>query len=88
MSLLPANAMHSCSHLPNRLLVFKSLKNLYCLLYLNEHLDFSSFPSLPQISRDVEEDGLEEEGEADPLVVFVIADLEFNCQNYNVLIVN
>ena len=42
---------------------------------LNQHLDLSRFPYLPQVSRDVEKNRLEEEGEADPLVVLVI--LEF-----------
>jgi hypothetical protein len=43
---------------------------------LNEHLDLSSLPGFPEVPGDVEEDGLEEQGEADPLVVLVISNLK------------
>jgi hypothetical protein len=45
------------------------------LKLLNQHSDLSTFRGLPQIPRDVEESGLEEEDEADPLVVLVVLDL-------------
>ena len=42
-------------------------------LTLDKHLYLSSLPYFPEISGDVEEAGLEEEAEADPLVVFVVS---------------
>jgi len=41
----------------------------------HQHLEASTLPGLPQIARHVEKDGLEEEDEADPLVVLVVLDL-------------
>ena len=46
------------------------------LKFLNKHADLAPLGGLPEVPRDVEEDGLEEEGEADPLVVFVVPDLQ------------
>ena len=54
------------------------LNKLNCIIEpnLNEHLDLSSLPGFPEVPGDVEEDGLEEQGEADPLVVLVISNLK------------
>lgn len=41
----------------------------------DQHLEASAFPGLPQIARYVEQDGLEEEDEAHPLVVLVVLHL-------------
>ncbi len=43
---------------------------------LNEHLDLSSLPGFPEVPGNVEEDSLEEQGETNPLVVFVISNLK------------
>lgn len=40
----------------------------------HQHLDPAAFPRFPQVARNVEKDRLEEEGEADPLIVLVILD--------------
>ena len=42
---------------------------------LNEKLDLSTFRRFPEVPRDVEESGLKEEDEADPLVVLVVLHL-------------
>lgn len=38
----------------------------------DEHFDTPAFPCLPEIARNIKENGLEEENETDPLVVLVI----------------
>ena len=38
----------------------------------DQHFNFTPFPCFPEISRNIEEHGLEEENEADPLVVLVV----------------
>lgn len=40
---------------------------------LDQHLDLATLPRFPKVTRDVEENGLEEKGETHPLVVFVVA---------------
>ena len=40
--------------------------------FLNQQSHFASFPIFPKISGDVEEDSLEKEGEANPLVVLMV----------------
>ncbi len=59
------------------------LNKLNCIIEpnLNEHLDLSSLPGFPEVPGDVEEDGLEEQGETDPLVVFVISNLKKKNRN-------
>jgi len=41
----------------------------------HQHLDPATFPRFPEIAWNVEKDRLEEEGKADPLIVFMILDL-------------
>ena len=43
--------------------------------FLNQQSHFASFPIFPKISGDVEEDSLEKEGEANPLVVLMVPNL-------------
>ena len=42
---------------------------------LDQHLDLAALPGLPEVAGDIEKECLEEECEADPLVVLVVADL-------------
>ena len=42
------------------------------LKFLNKHADLAPLGGLPEVPRDVEESGLEEEHEANPLVVLVV----------------
>lgn len=46
-------------------------KDLGCIT-LNQHLDFAPFRGFPEVSGNIEEDGLEEQKEAHPLVVGVV----------------
>ncbi len=61
-----------------QVLLLNISNRLNCIIEpnLNEHLDLSSLPGFPEVPGDVEEDGLEEQGEADPLVVLVISNLK------------
>lgn len=55
---------------------FKNTTNSrYLFLYLNKNFHFSTFPQAPQISWNVEQDGLKKQCEANPLVVLVKTNL-------------
>lgn len=57
------------------LLLLRVLAHDWLLQALHQHLDLAPLGRLPEVPRDVEHDGLQEQDEAHPLVVLVVLDL-------------